>query len=252
MRLVRVVSVPLLAAALATPASPQIVVGQGVEGQYESLYGPPTPADLEDVAHGAGTSRRVVTVEGSLDVFDYQRHYYRLRDGGVEVLMIPVPSVADDVRRLIGRRVPVTGLVREVPERQSYSPGCGLDSQCQDPQLPALPSREGNFQIPEVSITVWSGVDATDFDKVKEDNARLTTLETLVGARGREDGKPIRVVGKFRGKNLFGDLPSKSQRRSDDWVIKDDVYAVWITGKKPKGGGEEGHGDDADEPHAPV
>ena len=47
----------------------------------------------------------------------------------------------------------------------------------------------------------------------------------------------VRVVGKFRGRNLYGDLPSRSQRDSDDWVIKDDLYAVWVSGKKPKGSG---------------
>jgi hypothetical protein len=45
------------------------------------------------------------------------------------------------------------------------------------------------------------------------------------------------VVGKFRGRNLYGDMPSKSGRDSDDWVIKNDVFAVWVTGKKPKGSG---------------
>src|SRR5262249_16618903 len=42
---------------------------------------------------------------------------------------------------------------------------------------------------------------------------------------------------KFRGKNLYGDLPARSEQRSSDWVIKDDLFAVWITGKKPKGSG---------------
>jgi hypothetical protein len=45
------------------------------------------------------------------------------------------------------------------------------------------------------------------------------------------------VVGQFRGKNLYGDLPAKSQRDSADWVIKDDVFAIWISGRKPKGDG---------------
>ena len=47
----------------------------------------------------------------------------------------------------------------------------------------------------------------------------------------------VTVRGQFRGENLFGDLPSASRRRSADWVIKDDVFAVWVTGKKPKGPG---------------
>jgi hypothetical protein len=237
MRLARALAVPILLLVLVPPVPAQLIMGDGGGSQYENMYGPATPVELEDVAHGAGFNRRVVTVEGRLDILDYQRHLYKLRDGGSEVLVIPVPNVADDVRRLMGRTVQVTGLVREVPERQNLQPGCGLDSQCADPQLPALPSREGNFQIPEVSITVWTGVDATDFSKVKEEDAATMTLEGLFQSRGRKDDKPVRVVGKFRGKNLFGDLPTRSQRRSDDWVIKDDVYAVWVTGKKPKGSG---------------
>ena len=53
----------------------------------------------------------------------------------------------------------------------------------------------------------------------------------------RATARSIRMVGKFRGHNLYGDLPVKSQRKSADWVIKDDLFAVWVTGKKPKGSG---------------
>jgi hypothetical protein len=229
MRPVPALAVPVLVFALLSPASPQIQIGPGSGANYEYQYGPPVAADLTDVANGI-FNRRVVTVEGRLDILDYRGHLYKLRDQGVEILLLPVPDVADEVRQLAGRPVQVTGLVREVPERQS------IDS-AMDPQLPRLPSREGNFMFPQISITVWSGVDATDFAKLKEDSARSLTLEGLVTGKGRKENEPVRVVGKFRGKNLFGDLPSKSQRRSDDWVIKDDVFAVWITGKKPKGSG---------------
>ena len=47
------------------------------------------------------------------------------------------------------------------------------------------------------------------------------------------------MVGKFRGRNLYGDLPGPSQEKGADWVIKDDMFAVWVTGKKPKGSGWE-------------
>jgi hypothetical protein len=63
------------------------------------------------------------------------------------------------------------------------------------------------------------------------------TLESLVATPGGRDGVLVRVVGKFRGSNLYGDLPSRSQRERGDWVIKDEAYAVWVTGKKPKGKG---------------
>jgi hypothetical protein len=63
------------------------------------------------------------------------------------------------------------------------------------------------------------------------------TLETLVYAGGARDGQLVRVQGRFRGRNLHGDLPAESQRGRADWVIKDDYYAVWVTGRAPEGAG---------------
>ena len=54
---------------------------------------------------------------------------------------------------------------------------------------------------------------------------------------GKLDGRKVRVRGQFRGNNLFGDLPSASRRKSSDWVIKDDLFAAWVSGKKPQGSG---------------
>ncbi len=45
------------------------------------------------------------------------------------------------------------------------------------------------------------------------------------------------AVGQFRGRNLFGDLPEKSARNSQDWVLKDGDAAIWVTGKAPRGDG---------------
>ena len=63
------------------------------------------------------------------------------------------------------------------------------------------------------------------------------TLESLVYAGGTRDGQLLRVQGRFRGRNLHGDLPAASQRGRTDWVIKDDYYAVWVTGRAPEGTG---------------
>ena len=73
-------------------------------------------------------------------------------------------------------------------------------------------------------------------EEVKGDiKANLVPLESLVTGAGRYDGKTIRVYGRFRGKNLYGDLPSRSQRQSRDWVVKDDLFAIWITGQQAEG-----------------
>jgi hypothetical protein len=63
------------------------------------------------------------------------------------------------------------------------------------------------------------------------------TLESLVYAGGARDGQLVKVQGRFRGRNLHGDLPPDSQRGRADWVIKDDYYAVWVTGRTPDGAG---------------
>lgn len=47
----------------------------------------------------------------------------------------------------------------------------------------------------------------------------------------------MRVAGQFRGRNLYGDLPARSHLDKDDWVIKDELFALWVTGRRPKGEG---------------
>ena len=47
----------------------------------------------------------------------------------------------------------------------------------------------------------------------------------------------MRVIGEFRGRNLYGDLQSGSRPGPGAWVIKDDRYAAWVTGKEPAGTG---------------
>ena len=64
----------------------------------------------------------------------------------------------------------------------------------------------------------------------------LLALEDLVARPDRLAGEIVKVVGQFRGKNLFGDLEDEGGP-ADGWVIKDGAFAVWVVGKKPKGSG---------------
>src|SRR3990172_404883 len=90
---------------------------------------------------------------------------------------------------------------------------------------------------PIVYIAIWAYLAPPDDKPMKRPDSPDATLEDLVTKAERYDGKTVNVRGQFRGENLFGDLPSSSRDRSSDWVIKDDVFAVWVTGKKPKGSG---------------
>ncbi len=62
----------------------------------------------------------------------------------------------------------------------------------------------------------------------------LLALEDLVARPDQLAGETVKVVGQFRGKNLFGDLEDTAEP-DDGWVIKDGAFAVWVVGKKPKG-----------------
>ena len=55
----------------------------------------------------------------------------------------------------------------------------------------------------------------------------------------RFDGQQVTVVGQFRGRNLFGDLPAAPGTSRYDFVLRSADAAVWVTGLRPRGRGFE-------------
>ena len=186
--------------------------------RYGSQYGEPVDVSLEDLVNNPGPySNRAVRTRGVLEMAT-------LNQGGIrpalrstfrhEVLLFPVSEVEfewdQEHKRWFGEEVELTGVFSE-----------GVDQN----------TRQRIYQL-----VFWAYLGPPEKPS-KDAKSELVTLEELMAKPGRYDGKYIRVVGKFRGQNLYGDLPSRSQRRSSDWVIKDDLYAVWVTGRRPKGEG---------------
>ena len=68
-------------------------------------------------------------------------------------------------------------------------------------------------------------------------------LATTASVRGlalqpwRFDGQTVTVVGEFRGRNLFGDLPNSPGKSRYDFVLRSADTAVWVTGLRPRGKG---------------
>jgi hypothetical protein len=48
-------------------------------------------------------------------------------------------------------------------------------------------------------------------------------------------GQEVSVVGRFRGRNLFGDLPDAPGISRWDFVLTSADSAIWVAGKRPKG-----------------
>jgi hypothetical protein len=54
---------------------------------------------------------------------------------------------------------------------------------------------------------------------------------------GRYVGQEVTVVGRFRGKNLYGDLPEAIGKGRWDFVLQSADASIWVTGRRPKGDG---------------
>jgi hypothetical protein len=210
------VSIALIAAAaILVPAAShaQISVGDPQGTDYQARYGDPQEVSIDDLVMDSTIYEgRAVRTKGRLDYAGGMGKAYSLQGSFARNITIaPVNEIAgafaDQAPHLIGQTVEVTGVVIARPR-----------------------------QVSPLAIQFWAFLGPED-KKERPITGKIVPLEELVGKAGRMDGKTVRVVGKFRGRNLYGDLPSKSELSSSDWVIKDDLFAVWVTGKKPKGMG---------------
>lgn len=212
--------------ALVAPAA----IAQEQYDRYDAMYGTPVDVSLTDLASAAAVSYegRAIRTHGRLEIDSGSAgsgssRLYMLRDIGGSVYITPVRELAglleSDSMKWLGQEIEVTGLFR--PTSQTGAAGA------------SAMQASGIIQFwkftPPAEKPTKSMIDA----------ARGLALEALVRDPGRQEGKTVSVVGKFRGRNLYGDLPLRSQRDSADWVIKDDLFAVWVSGRKPKGDGFE-------------
>jgi hypothetical protein len=71
-------------------------------------------------------------------------------------------------------------------------------------------------------------------------DAQLATTPSVRGLAlqpWRFDGQKVTIVGQFRGRNLFGDLPSAPGKSRYDFVLRSADAAVWVTDLRPRGRG---------------
>jgi hypothetical protein len=201
-------------------------------------YGPAEPLELWRIASNGGQYHRTnATTTGDLRVLPSSNEYLILVDGAARVLVIPAMGELREASRLIGRRVQLEGIVRVLPSRQDTVLCRGQrmpDSQCEDPDLPALPNARSDW--PAVSISAIRMTD-TGTGEPRGGGPGGLGLADLATDGGRHEAQTVTVVGLFAGRDLYGDLPAGSARTASDWVLKLGPHAVWVTGKKPEGKG---------------
>ena len=216
--------IPVVLAAVGLAALGPPAARAQSQADFESRYGTPVDVRISDLASSPDSYYdRLIRTRGRLGMEASLQRIYSLEDEfGNSVRIVPMAEIAIEFERtankLAGAQVEVKGvyLQTNVSPSDSQRAGLSVPGVIQLVEFLGPPEeRKGPIKAPEVK------------------------LESLLSPPGKRDGQLIRVVGKFRGHNLYGDLPAKSQRRSADWVIKDDVYSVWVTGRKPKGSGWE-------------
>ena len=195
---------------VAAPAAAQV-------NDYENRYGLTVEVSLDTILQMPEQYvDKAVRTRGQLDMYPMSTQLtYCLRGTfGGRLLITPVTEASYDwernARQWVGKEVEITGAI-----------GMGTSN---------------GQQV--VYMLLWGYLGPPD-DKAKKMTSAQVTLEDLVTKPGKLDGKMVTVKGQFRGSNLFGDLPSASRRRSADWVIKEDLFAAWVTGHKSKGAGFE-------------
>lgn len=129
-------------------------------------------------------------------------------------------QLAEGVTTVTGS-VDVRGQLIDVGRLEPGDPRAGAAAEGRDPArwpkpgeeiflrvtgVTAAPSATGNVSVRTLALEPWKFV-----------------------------GQTVTVVGNFRGRNLFGDLPDAPNKGRYDFVIKNTEGALWITGVRPRG-----------------
>jgi hypothetical protein len=210
----------LLGVALALALAVANVPATAQQSEYEMRYGEPVEVSLDTLLQMPESYEgRAVRTHGTLEFEPGSQGMTYFMRGTLNgrLYIVPVSDVAyqfeHEARIWVGKDVEVTGGVNRGGSPDSAQPMASA-----------------------VYLLMWSYVGPPE-GKKGGPAALSATLEQLVTRPGQLDGSVVTVRGQFRGQNLFGDLPSKSESRSSDWVIKEDLFAAWVTGRKPKGSG---------------
>ena len=196
---------------------------------------PPSPKASASLAvasqSGGGTSVRRLTTVAALREYPGYFHLQNVllhgefvESGGEIVLR----GGDRDIQILLNGATSTTGLVEirgHLLDIGRLEPG--------DPRLGAYKSAPDVERWPRpgeelvLSVTGVTGAQT----------ATSPSLRALALQPWRFDGQKVSVVGQFRGRNLFGDLPSAPGKSRYDFVLRSADAAIWVTDLRPRGRG---------------
>ena len=83
------------------------------------------------------------------------------------------------------------------------------------------------------------GRDASDFRvagaTVATTPRRRHSIRAIALSPDQFDNRSVTLIGRFKGRNLYGDLPQGVAKSKWDFVLQSADAALWVTGLRPKG-----------------
>ena len=67
--------------------------------------------------------------------------------------------------------------------------------------------------------------------------ASAPTLRAIALSPNEYEGREVKVVGRFKGRNLYGEVPQALGKDKWDFVLQSADGALWVTGVRPRGKG---------------
>jgi hypothetical protein len=177
---------------------------------YEALHGRPVDLSVAELLdEPAPLLGRAVRVRGVADPLP-RGSGLRLRDEDAELRAVPQPElealVQSAARDWRGREVEVTGVL----------------------------SRTAGADAAAVEVVFWEYL-APEAVQAAAVSAPTVSIRELIERCAELTGRTVRVVGRFRGRNLEQDLKQPGPRSA--WVIQSGHHAIWVTGHRPAGRG---------------
>ena len=74
-------------------------------------------------------------------------------------------------------------------------------------------------------------------DTRRADEPDGATIRAISLEPGRYRDRTVTVTGRFRARNLFGDLPEAPGNTRDDFVLQSGDASIWVVGMEPRGDG---------------
>jgi len=145
------------------------------------------------------------------------------RDESIRVLVFDVPQPPIGTRE----RIEVIGTFYDVGRLE--------DNDTRLANLPIARISEELLQKPWPGVGELPVLVATSSRLVQDTDSQ--TLRTVVLDPQRFIDEGVTISGRFRGRNLYGDMPKAPNGTLSDFVLRSADAAVWVVGMEPKGDG---------------